>query len=622
MRALIVAGLLLIALPAHAANAELDKARISSIAEMLPDTPSGMGPVCADRSAWDRAELAKRLEAVTKDAEKRLNQTFPAWDDVAYLEYSKNGSRPNGERMMNARKAWIYPLVLAECVEYKGRFLPAIERTLSELSSQPTWTWAAHDKNLRNFRDRNYDVDLFSADTAHELVQALYMLGDKLSPEVRRKTLAELEARVFAPLRKSFAGLNNDNWWLHADHNWNAVCLKGAVAAALAALPDRQDRALFAAAGEHYIRYYLAGFPTDGYSIEGPGYWNYGFSHFVELREVMMQATSGKLDLFVDPRVRPVALYGARIEMLPGNIAAFSDASPRERIDDFTLSYSNVALALGLPLRMDALPINASRPPNSAPLAVTAMILFAQPQAIAAQAEVLNPLRSYFDQVGVLVTRPAPGSGSTLAASIKAGGNSNHSHNDIGSWTIALGAEQPAGDVGRPPYTSKTFSKERYTIKAINSYGHPLPVVAGELQQDARQVKPRVLATRFTPEADEITIDLAPAYAVRGLETLSRTLRHERANGGTVSIEDRFRYATVQSFETALTTLGDWQQQLDGTLVVWQKKERLHVRITASAAYEVSAEKINEDDYPFTRIAIRLKDKQAMGWVKLEMRRE
>lgn len=622
MRTVIFALLLLIALPSHAANSELDTARVSGIAEMLPATPSGIGPVCADRSAWGRPELAQRLAAVIKDAEKRLNQTFPAWDDAAYLEYSRNGRRPNGERMMNARKAWIYPLVLAECVEYKGRFLPAIERTLSELAAQPTWTWAAHDKNQRNFRDRNHDVDLFSADTAHELAQTLYMLGDTLSPEVRRKTLAELETRVFAPLRKSFAGMNKDNWWLHADHNWNAVCLKGSVAAALAALPGRQDRALFAAAGEHYIRYYLAGFPADGYSLEGPGYWNYGFSHFVELREVLMQVTGRQLDLFADPRVRPIALYGARIEMLPGNIAAFSDASTREKIDGFTLDYSNQALALGLPLKMETLPISASRPANSAPLAVATMMLFAQPQVKAAQAEALDPLRSYFDQVGVLVTRPAPGSGSTLAASIKAGGNSNHSHNDIGSWSIALGAEQPAGDVGRPPYTSKTFSKERYTIKAINSYGHPLPVVAGELQVDARQVKPRVLATRFTPETDEITIDLAPAYAVRGLEALARTLRHERANGGTVSIEDRFQFATAQSFETALTTLGEWQQHADGTLVLWQKNERLRVRVTASAAYEVSAEKINEDDYPFTRIGIRLKDKQAMGWVKLEMRRE
>ena len=619
MRYLFLALLLLLSLPVRAA---LDAARVAAIAEMLPAAAGGSGPVCADRTAWSQPAVAARLTEVVADAEKRLKRDFPPWDDAAYLDYSKTGQRPKGERMMNARKAFLYPLVLAECVEYRGRFLPAIERTLSELVAQPTWTWAPHDRNLRNFRERNYDVDLFSADTAHDLAQALYMLGERLNPELRRNTLDALETRVFAPLRRSFAGMNKDNGWLKADHNWNAVCLKGAVAAAQAALPDRHDRALFVAAGEHYIRSYLAGFPADGYSVEGPSYWNYGFSHFVELREVLMQASGGRIDLFTEPKVRTIALYGARIEMAPGNIAAFSDASPRERIDVFTLAYSNQTLGLGLPLTPDALPISASRPPNSAPLALAAMILFAHPQARAGDAVVLDPLRSYFEQVGILVTRPAPGSGSTLAASIKAGGNGNHSHNDVGSWSVALGAEQPVGDVGRPPYTSKTFSKERYTIRAFNSYGHPVPVVAGELQQEARTIRPVVLATRFSPDADEISIDLAPAYAVKPLTSLTRTLRHERAGGGRVSVEDRFGFSSAEHFETALTTLGDWQRLPDGPLLLWQKKERLHARIAASAPFEVASEKIDEDGFAFTRIAIRLLDRQRSGWIRVEMQGE
>lgn len=622
MRSLLLAVLLLVA-PVHAARfAEIDEARVAAIAAWLPATPQGIGPTCADRTAWDQPALAARLAALSKEAEKLLKQPFPAWDDNAYLEYSRNGSRPNGERMMNARKAWLYPLVIAECLENKGRFLPAIERTLAELNAQPTWTWAAHDKNLRNFKNRDYEVDLLAADMANDIAQALYMLGDAISPAVRQQTRAELEARIFAPLRRTFATGNKDNWWLKADHNWNAVCLKGTVAATLTALPDRQDRALFAVAGEHYIQRYLAGFPNDGYSLEGPGYWNYGFSHFVELREVLMQATDNRLDLFSDPKVRNIALYGARIEMLPGNIAAFSDANAKEKIDAFTLAYSNEALGLGLPLKLAAVPVSANRGGNSAPLSVAAMQLFSRPHVIANQAETLDPLRSYFDQVGVLVTRAAPGSGSKLAASIKSGGNANHSHNDIGSYSIALGSEQPTGDVGRPAYSSKTFSKARYTIKAINSYGHPVPVVAGELQQNATQVKPKVLAPRFTPETDEITLDLAPAYDVWSLKSLTRTLRHERANGGTITIEDRFEYGWERNFETALTTLGNWQQLPNGTLELWQKSERLHVRIEASAPYELIGEKIDEEGLAFTRIAIRLKERQQAGWVRLVMRQE
>lgn len=619
MRRLLLAFALLLNV-VTAVAATLDDARISEITAWLPATPAGSGPVCADRTAWSQSAVASRLAAVIKDAEKRLNQPFPAWNDEAYLEYSKKGSRPNGERMMNLRKAFIYPLVIAECVEYKGRFLPAIERTLTELNNQPTWTWPAHDAKLRNFRDHNYDVDLFASDTAHELAQALYLLGDKISPAVRQKTQNELEARILTPLRRTFATGNKDNWWLHAEHNWNSVCLKASVAAALATLPEKSDRALFVAAGEHFIRNFLAGFPNDGYSMEGPGYWNYGFSHFVELREVLLQATGNHLDLFADPKVRNIALYGARIEMTPGNIAAFSDATVREKIDGFTLAYSNQALGLGLPLKLAAVPIYPNSGNNSAPLPVASMLLFAQPHVIAGQSAALDPLRSYFDQVGILVTRPAPRSGSKLAATIKSGGNANHSHNDMGSYTIALGSEQATGDIGRAPYSSKTFGKERYTIKALNSWGHPLPVIAGELQREATKVKPKVLATRFTAEADEITLDLAPAYDVGSLKLLTRTLRHERANGGSVTIEDRFEYSSVQTFETALTTLGEWEQLSADTLEFWQKDERLSVHIEASAPYEIIGEKVDDEGMRFSRIGIRLKGEQMSGWVKVVMR--
>lgn len=621
MRTLLLAALLLLNAPAWAEYAELSDSRISAIAEMLSVKQGGIGPVCADRAAWGQLPLASRLAPVLEDAERRLSQAFPAWDNEAYLEYSRNGSRSNGERMMSARKTWIYPLVLAECVEYKGRFLPSIERTLTELSSQPSWTAPAHDTGQRNFKSRNYEVDLFAADLAHDLAQTLYMLGEKIKPEVRQKALAELEARVFAPLRRTFAEGGNDNRWLKLNNNWNAVCLKGSVAAALAVLPDRHDRALFAAAGEHYIGTYLEGFPNDGYSIEGPSYWNYGFSHFAELREVLMHSSSNQLDLFVGPKIRSIALYGQRIEMLPDNIAAFGDASPREKIDRFTLAYSNQALSLGLPIKMQALPISTSQQVNSAPLARTVGILFARPQAISGRAESLDPLRSYFNQVGVLVTRPAPGSGSKLAASIKAGGNGNHSHNDIGSYTIALGTEQPVGDVGTPPYSRKTFSKaERYSIKAINSYGHPVPVVAGKLQLEATKVTPKVLATRFTSGVDEITLDLTAAYDVAALRALTRTLRHDRAGNGTVTIEDHFKFDNPQPFENALTTLGNWKQRSDDTLELSQKNQLLLVRIEASAPYDIIGEKIDEDGMRFTRIAIRLKNPQQTGWIRLEMR--
>lgn len=598
----------------------VEDARVSEIAGWLAEAPGGIGPVCADRAAWSAVAADPRLSGVLKEAEKRVGAAFPAWSDEDYLTYSRKGSRPEGERMMNARSGWLYPLVLSECLSWQGRYLPRIEETLTELLRQPTWTWPAHDKSLGSFQGSRYEVDLMAADLANDLAQTLWLLGDKLRPHTRQALLAALEQRVFAPLRASLASsAEKRHWWLAADHNWNAVCLKGVVGAALSVLPGRQDRALFAAAGEYYIRNYVKGFSSDGYTAEGPGYWNYGFSHFVALREVLMQASGGRLDVFNEAKVRQMALYGARIEMLPGNVAAFADASSNTRMDAFSLAYTSEALNLGLSGEMASVGISSTPPANASPLALASMILFAKPAVsrVAASPAVLDPLRGYFDQVGVLVVRPAPGAASRLAASIKAGGNANHSHNDIGSYVIALGDEQPTGDPGATRYSAKTFSKERYTIRAINSYGHPVPRIDGQLQIEAAQVKWSPPVVSFTPERDEFVLDLRPAYDLWRVQRLERYFRYERVGAGRVEIEDRFEFGAAREFEVPLILRGAWRQREAGVLELWQKNERLLARIDASAPFDLLEETIDEEGKAFTRLAIRLHEKQTTGFIRV-----
>jgi hypothetical protein len=612
----VLLALALVCVPAVAGISEISAGRVSELAALLPAQPQGLGPVCAMRDAWSQASVAERTQDIRRVAERLLKQEFPPWDQELYLEYSQKGTRPNGERMMNARKAWLYPLVIAECVEGRGRFIPAIEKTLSELDAQPVWTWPAHDKNLRNLREHLHEVDLLAADTAHDVAQALFMLGDWLDPELRRRTLLTLNERIFEPLRKSFSGASKDHFWLHADHNWNAVCLKGSVAAALAALPDRKDRAVFVAAGEHYIRHYVSGFSADGYTSEGPGYWNYGFSHFAVLREALVEASGGALDLFSDPKVRQMAMYGYRIEMLPNNIAAFGDAPTKTRMDEFTRAYANDALGLGQGQHLRTVFLGAGQAGNEAPLAKAVMVLFgnASPATESAQqGPAGQDLDSYFEQVGVLVSRPMPGG--KLAVSIKAGGNANHSHNDVGSYTIGLGTEQPTGDVGNTQYSAKTFSKDRYQIPGINSWGHPVPVVAGALQVEATTVKPQVVSKRFSADAAEITINMAEAYKVSVLRNLTRTLVHERSKAGAITITDRFDYYRPASFEVALTTLGNWRQNADGSLDLWQKNEHLTARIEASAAWTLKPEVSSEEGLSFTRIGIQLNAPDKSGYV-------
>ena len=165
---------------------ELAPQRIEEITRMLPARPGGFGRPCVDRAAWDNPTLQSLLDgpAVIAAANKLLPLDLPPWDDDAYLDFSRTGSRKLGEAMLGKRKSFLRPLVFAECLENKGRFLPKIAAILEACAADPTWTLPAHDGNLNCFPSQGIHRRVcVSAAFGHDLAQTLYLLGDELPPE-------------------------------------------------------------------------------------------------------------------------------------------------------------------------------------------------------------------------------------------------------------------------------------------------------------------------------------------------------------------------------------------------------------------------------------------------------
>jgi len=608
----------------HAAEsfAELQPGRIAEIEAMLPERPAGFGKPCGDRGFWNSPATRALAGTAAAEAEKLRGQKFPAWSDDLYLDYSRTGNRPPGEQMVRRREAWLCPLVVAECLEDHGRFLPVIQKILSEYAREPSWTLPAHDGNLDNFKRGKFSVDLRSSAFGAELAQALYLLGDRLDPAVRRQVAAALGQRVFAPIRHTLL-TGDGTYWLGSksspvQNNWNAVCLAGVVGAARTLLPDRHERAVFIAAGEHYSAYFINGFRDDGYCDEGAGYWAYGFGNYVILREVLADATRGRIELFSNPKIRSIAAYGERIQLLDQIAPPFADCHFGTTADVGLTGYCNRVLKTG---------VGGDRPRPSAcreKLALQFMTVTPCAAALASGASSAEStgVRSFFEQAGVLVCRPQPGTACRLSAAIKAGGNSSHSHNDIGSFVIAAGGEILAGDPGGPhAYNNKTFGAERYTYKILNSFGHPVPVVAGRLQRNAAQVHPQVLKTDFTAARDEIQINLQPAYAVPELLTLVRTLRYSRSGRGGVELEDRVAFTKTMSFELGLPTLGRVKQLDARTLQFSLNGESLTAEVETPDGFELASEQIEELGTPaFTRLGLKLRKPVMAATVKVTFR--
>ncbi len=496
--------------------------------------------------------------------------------------------------------------------------------------------YPAHDGALKSFHGQEITPELGATGLAAELAEADFVLGDKLSPATRQLIRDNVRKRVLTPFRDSVEGRRPPLHWLFLRMNWNAVCVGNTVFAALALEPSRDDRALFAAAGEHYIRYFLSGFTPDGYCAEGVGYWNYGFGHFILLTETLRQNTGGKIDLLNDDKAIAPALFCRRAEILPGIFPSISDCTPGSKPSGQLIAY--VCRRLGLDPGINRLTGNSSG------LALTMMLSSLgenPPLARKLSNAGDNPLRSFFPGGGVLISRDTKPK-MPFAVCLKGGNNDEpHNHNDVASFSVVLGKEMVICDPGGEVYTKRTFGPHRYDSKVLSSFGHAVPVIAGQLQRAGADARGVILETNFTDAADTFKLDYRSAYAVPSLEKLERTFVFQRApavgqasslsrSNGTgkmpvplLEVRDDVSFSQPESFETALITWGKINIVDANTLEITDGGSAVRVAIDSQGrSFKIKQETINEDvdtKRKPIRIGIALDEKISSGSVTLRI---
>ncbi len=594
---------------ATAAEGPPDPQRLGEVAAMLPDKPRGAGPTISDRGAWETVAKAPGFQNVVRRAERLLKEPIPELPDDLYLDFSRTGNRDRYQGVLFQRHARLPALVLAECLENRGRFLPAIEASLRAILAEKTWVLPAHDGSLANFRGKVVEIDLVAAATGANVATAAWWLGDRLSPETRKRVQDELQRRIFRP----FTGMVREGkprmWWLTTTNNWNAVCLAGVTGAATAAIESRQERAFVVASAEKYVQSFLDGFTADGYCSEGMGYWNYGFGNFMVLAEDLYQSTGGKIDLWKNPKVIEIARFGRRLEILPGIYPAFADCHLNSRPDVRIMAFTSRRYGFGWKDEERRGLLLAPGPGSD--LLEFGLLGFGNsaaregPKPAAAASD--RPLRDWFDQAGILICRPAAASAGGMGVALKGGHNAeHHNHNDVGSFVVALGGGTPLVDPGAEVYTARTFSGRRYESKVLNSFGHPVPRVAGQLQRTGREAAARVVRTEFTDTADTLALDIGSCYTVKPLKKLQRTFVFSRQGRGSLTVLDEVEFTSPHSFETALITFSPWKQAGPNRLVVGKGADAVRVEISADGGpVEIKGEEIHED-LPGGRIPTRL----------------
>jgi hypothetical protein len=580
---------------ALAGQERVDEDRVTQVAALLAERPASFGVPISNRSAWRKLRKNDSFRRKISDAQELLDKPIPDLPDDLYLDFSRTGNRTRWQRVSGRRRGRINTLVMAECLENEGRFLPAFEKLVRALCAERTWVMPAHDARLTNFHGREVDIDLGSSMLAWSLATADYLLGDKLSPETRRLIRDNLEKRIFQPYRDMVSGKRKKNWWMTTTNNWNAVCLAGVTGSALAVLDSAEARAFYIAAAEDYSKNFLKGFTDDGYCSEGLGYWNYGFGYYVMLSEMILQATDGKVDLMQDEKARQAAGFGSRIEIANGVYPAFADCSIRAKPSSSLMYYISRHLGLGLRSWEAADPVS-----SGGSLYQSMMYSFpnsASKARLARSSSSGSGIRSWFDQAGVLICRPASDSSSRLAVALKGGhNNEHHNHNDVGSFVVVLGDEPLLLDPGGEVYTARTFSSRRYDSNVLNSFGHPVPRVADKLQRTGSRARGKIVRHEFTDSTDTLILDISSAYDVPELRKLERTFVYSRSGAGSLTVTDEVTFSRPCDFGTALVTFDKWKQVSSSSLTIYDQQEALSVNIAVSGAgFEIKPETIKED---------------------------
>lgn len=608
--------------PTRMAGSEFTPTRVVEIAKLLPTRPAGFGSPITDRVAWDKLAALPEAKRAVADAARVAASSIPDQPDELFLDFSKTGNRDRWQNVAFERRRRVATLTLGECFENQGRFLKPLEAVITELCREKTWVYPAHDKSLANFNGKAREMDLGAVFVAMELAEADYLLGDKLSAGTRQLIRDNVRRRVLHTFRAMAEGNVKEMGWMRSMHNWNAVCLGSITIAALALEDSPQDRALYVAVAERYIRFFLSGFTPDGYCSEGVGYWNYGFGHYIMLAEAVRRATSNQLDLMADPAAMQPALFCVRSEIINGLFPTIADCSPGSRPDARMTAYVCRRFNLGLA----ACEGKALAAPGGGLVATMMTCSFEEPLPIVRkpEGEIASPLRTWFGDGGVLICRPAPGAKTEFAAVLKGGHNAElHNHNDVGSFSVVLGDRMLICDPGGEVYTGRTFSGKRYESKVLNSFGHAVPVVDGKLQKTGADARGVVLQTQFSDREDSLKLDLRSAYPAKALRKLERTFVFRRGESPSLSVSDDIAFETPGNFETALVTWGEWKRDGADALVITDGGKSLRVEIaTGGVPFEVRVETLDEDvrtPKKPVRLGIVLKEPVAAGQVTLRI---
>lgn len=521
--------------------------------------------------------------------------------------FEASGTRLEYERPYFARRGRLLALALAALVDQDDAHIAALQDTLWAICDEYSWSLPAHlGRGAAPDRAGRIEpeqvVDLFAAETAHALAEALALLGGRLDPWMAYRVRAEIERRVFRPLFHDPVHFD----WESAPMNWASVCAGAAGMAALLLEPDRERLAGMVERCMRALECFLEGYADDGGCPEGIGYWQYGFGYYAYFAEMLREYTGGQLDLLQGQKISRIAGFPAGVSLSAGCFVNYSDGEARNDLATGLLSRLAERTGAALPPLARVPAFDSDHCYRWAH--VTRNLLWTDPAVFGGPAPAGTLV---FDDLGWVVDRREVG-GLPLAFSAKGGHNGEpHNQNDLGQFILHVGGESLLADLGAGLYTREYFGPQRYEQLHNSSAGHSVPLIAGQPQQPGREFSARVLRCEVDPDGVLFELDLRNAYAVEQLRRFVRSLRWSCA---AAQGQARLVLTDTFSFEAAPPALEEivislHEPALAPGQVIWRGRRGAVALAYAADRLRASVEPIasrDHHDQPITVYRLRL----------------
>lgn len=578
--------------------------RASLATSVMPFDEYHPYPNVDERESWD-ALPAEVRSSVIERGEELLGFEWPMLTAARFMDFARDGNRSRYEAIYFSRRSALGGLVMAECMEDKGRFIDQIINGVWCICEESTWILPAHNPLSRTGEPLpdafDASVDLFAADTGALLSWTHYLVGSRLdivTPLVTERIRREMDRRIMTPF------MTEDIHWMGFGkrvNNWNPWCTSNCLASMLLMAQEPEQRVAAVERSLQILDNWLKDYAPDGGCDEGPGYWNVAGGALFDCLELLLGATSGAVNFYDEPLVAEIGRYIMRMHISNGYFVNFADGGAKLEADGCMIYRYGRRIADRDLMAMGASAFKASksllkgRGWYSFNRVLPEVFVWEELSNSDANAPYLRDV--YMPGIQVMAAREQAGTESGLYLAAKGGHNSeSHNHNDIGNFIVYANGRPMLIDAGVGAYTKATFSGDRYKIWTMQSAYHNLPTINEKMQQAGGQFAAADVSYRYDDALAELSLNIAGAYpADAGVENWQRTCRLQRGAEGLVEIVDDF--VLGEAGNVTINLLTAWEPIIGDGLIV-RDPDGVGVRIEFASddlAAEVEAVEIDDD---------------------------